>query len=94
MTKMIDKELNMVNGGSMEDVMEDSAGLYRKGFLDEEYGNGELIFHWVKDSAKVDAAWAKALGITCVSKPFASNQYFKDGKEIPRSLAYYMLTGY
>ena len=94
MKKIMENKLNMVVGGSMEDVTEDSDALYRKGFLDCEYGNGELIFHWVEDSAKVDAAWKKALGITCVSKPFYSNQYFKDGKEITHNLAYYMLTGY
>ena len=47
------------------------------------------MFHWLSDSAEVDAGWAKA-GIVCVSRPIYENKYYKDKKEITREQAYKM----
>ena len=55
--------------------------------MDRYFGNIPAMFYWKSKSASVDAGWAKA-GITCVTKPFGNNQYFKDGKEISRRDAY------
>ena len=90
MTKIMDNKLNMVTGGDFDETAWDSWALYRKHLIDHRYSTAEMVFHWVKYSAEVDSAWNKA-GIRCLSKPFKSNQYFKDGKEISHDLALYLL---
>ena len=90
MEKIMEKELNMVTGGYMLETEDDSDALQKAGYMDCSYCLGELIVRWVDYSANVDVGWAKA-GITSVSKPFGSNRYFKDGKEISRDLALYMI---
>ena len=82
MTKINDNKLNMVTGGNFGQTAFDSQALHFKGYMDEEFSEWDMIFHWVKNSAKVDAGWARA-GIRCVTVPFAGrNQYYKDGKSI------------
>ena len=90
MTKINENKLNMVAGGDMLQTADDSTVLYHAGLLDEEYGAGGLMIHWVEYSGKVDAAFAKA-GIRSVTKPFGSNQYYRDGKEITQDLAWYIV---
>lgn len=90
MKKIMENELNTVTGGYMMETSDDSFELQKDGYMDHSYILGELMIHWVDYSAQVDAGWAKA-GITSVSKPFGSNRYFKDGKEISRELALYMI---
>ena len=90
MTIIREEELNMVAGGNIFETGADGDFLYKEGLMDCELSQADLIFHWVKSSGKVDEAWAKA-GITSVTKPFASNQYFKDGTEITQGLAWLMV---
>lgn len=90
MLKVREEELNMVTGADMCETEDDSYELSRFGLVKRKYTVGELIFGWVKYSGEVDAGWAKA-GITSVTKPFAANKYFKNGKEITQDLAWYML---
>ena len=80
---MSDDELNQVAGGTINQTVMDSQFLYDYGLVDDWHGNFHTAFHWLSDSAAVDAGWAKA-GITCVTKvdSLSSNLYFKDGKEI------------
>ena len=41
---------------------------------------------WVELSKRVDDGWGRA-GVVCVSKPFKSNEYIRNGKEITRKQA-------
>jgi len=84
---MSDEELESVAGGTIGQTAGDSKILYDYGLMDKYYGTIPVMFYWKSKSAEVDAGWAKA-GITCVTKPFGSNQYFLDGKEISRGDAY------
>ena len=81
---MSDEELDGIAGGTIGQTAGDSKILYDYGLMDRHYGTIPVMFYWKSKSAEVDAGWAKA-GIT---KPFGSNQYFKDGKEISRGEAY------
>ena len=86
MTKMIDKELNMVNGGTFGQTAFDSQALHFKGYMDEEFSAWDMVIHWIKNSAKVDAGWARA-GIRCVSSPTGDNSYYIGGKRISEKAA-------
>ena len=90
MTEIKEEKLNKVAGGSIMETTVDAKYLRDIKLLNRKICQGDLIFNWVNCSAQVDAGWAKG-GITCVTKPFASNQYFKDGKEITRDLAWLMV---
>ncbi len=90
MTELMNKELNMVAGGNIIETSTDSYLLYGTGHMSDIYTEGDLIFNWAEDSAKVDAGWRDA-GITCVSNPISFNAYFKDGKQISRGDAIRML---
>ncbi|MCR5673075.1 MAG: hypothetical protein K6F87_05110 [Lachnospiraceae bacterium] len=90
MTKMIDKELNMVAGGNVIETSTDSYLLYGAGYMSDMYTEGDLIFNWVEDSAKVDEGWSR-VGVTCVSSFVDFNKYYKDGKQISRGEAIKML---
>ena len=85
--KLSDEELEGVAGGTIGQTAGDSKILYDYGLMDRYYGTIPVMFYWGSKSAEVDAGWSKA-GITCVTKPFGNNQYFKDGKEISRGEAY------
>jgi len=85
--KMSDEELDQVAGGYVGETKVDSQILYDYGLMDNYYGDVSMTFYWKSGSAEVDAGWSKA-GITCVTKPFGSNQYFLNGKEISRGDAY------
>ena len=82
-----DEELENVAGGTIGETAGDSQILYDHGLMDNHYDSIPVMFSWKSKSAEVDAGWAKA-GITCVTKPFGSNQYFMNGKEISRGEAY------
>jgi len=84
---LTDEQLENVAGGTIGQTAGDSKILYDYGLMDRYYGTIPVMFYWKSKSAEVDAGWSKA-GITCVTKPFGSNQYFKDGKEISRGEAY------
>ena len=86
MTKIMENKLNKVTGGDFWETALDSEALYFKGLMDEEFSSTELMFHWIKDSDKVDKGWAKA-GITSVTSPFGSNKYFYNGKRISQKTA-------
>ena len=77
MTKLMDKELNMVAGGDLYEVMDDSIA------LNVFY----LIQHWDHCSSAVDAGWKNA-GVTSVTRFMDSNTYFIDGKEVSRYEAF------
>ena len=83
---MSDDELDQVAGGNIVGTGDDSKFLYDYGLVDDWHGKLHTFFNWKSDSAAVDGGWSKA-GITCVTKPAGSNQYFKDGKEISRDEA-------
>ena len=83
MTKIMKNELNMVTGGDVVDTAVDSQALYYKGLMDEQFFFLDMLFNWCKDSAKVDAGWAKA-GIRSVTRPTDSNEYYYNGKKISR----------
>ena len=67
----------------------DSITLSESGLMDRWYDVPYFIFHWKTYSDMVDQAWAK-VGITSVTRPFTSNHYYKDNKEIPQDLAWYI----
>lgn len=90
MEKIMENRLNMVTGGSFDETSIDSQALYFKGFMDEQFDVSDLVFHWLSESAKVDAGWAKA-GITCVTCPFYSNRYYIKNKRISRDTAMKMI---
>ena len=85
--QLTDEELDQVAGGTIGQTAGDSKILYDYGLMDKYYGTIPVMFYWGSKSAEVDAGWSKA-GITCVTKPFGSNQYFLNGKEISRKEAY------
>ena len=79
-----DEELEKVAGGCLTftfDTSSDSKFLYSYGLMDKHYNGVTVAFNWESISSEVDAGWSKA-GITCVTKPWAANQYFVGGKEI------------
>ena len=84
---MTEEKLDNVAGGTVGETSEDSQYLYDYGLVDDYHDNLHTIFYWHSDSKAVDEGWAKA-GITCVTKPCGSNQYFRDGKEITRDEAH------
>ena len=90
MEKIMEKELNMVTGGNFEETSLDSQALCFEGFMDEQFDVSDLVFHWLRDSAKVDTGWAKA-GITCVTCPFYSNRYYVNNRRITRDTAMRMI---
>ena len=90
MIKLMEKELNMIAGGNMGETCNDSRILKEKGYMDKSFGEFHMLFHWVSDSAAVDAGWARA-GIRCVTKPTSWNSYYKNGQEITRDEALKML---
>ena len=81
MKKINEKELNMVTGGNIGQTAYDSVLLCSKGYMDEEVDILDLVFHWTRDSAKVDKGWARA-GIDCITTPGGGNKYSKNGKQI------------
>lgn len=82
-----EEELEKVAGGSVWQTADDSEFLYDYGLVEDWHGQTTTMFNWVSYSAKVDEGWSKA-GITCVTKPWGDNLYFKNGKEISRKEAY------
>ncbi len=90
MTKLMDKELNMVTGGNIIETSTDSYLLCGAGYMSDMYTEGDLIFNWVEASSEIDEGWRKA-GITCVSSFADFNEYYKDGKQISRGEALKML---
>ncbi len=90
MTKLMDKELNMVAGGNIIETSTDSYLLYNAGYMSDMYTEGDLIFNWVEDSADVDEGWRR-VGVTCVTSFADFNKYYKDGKQISRGEAVRML---
>ena len=84
---MNDDELNQVAGGSVNSTSDDSKLLYERGLVDDWHNETTTLFNWKSYSAAVDAGWSKA-GITCVTKAWGDNLYFKDGKEISQDEAY------
>lgn len=79
-------ELNRITGGDMIETAADSQALYQKGCMSEYYDVIDLMFEWVELSRRVDNGWGRA-GVVCVSKPFKSNEYIRNGKEITRKEA-------
>ena len=90
MTKITEKELNMVAGGTFGETAFDSEALHFKGYMDEEFSSWDMMFHWLTYSAKVDEGWAKA-GITSVTCPFDLNRYYVNGKRISRDTAMHLI---
>jgi len=85
--KLSDEELNQVAGGTVAQTTADQTFLYKYGLTKESGSNDFWTFiAWLDISRAVDVGWSKA-GITCVTKPFYSNQYFFEGREISRETA-------
>ena len=88
MTKLMDKELNMVAGGDLYEVMDDSIALNVHSYMSEYFDDVfYLIQHWDHCSSAVDAGWKNA-GVTSVTRFMDSNTYFIDGKEVSRYEAF------
>ncbi len=79
-------ELGKVAGGSINETYEDSVMLAQDGYIDK-ISWLDLLLCWEDYSAIVDRGWRRASGITSVTKPFGSNQYFIGRKEITRQEA-------
>ena len=79
-------ELNRISGGDMFETDVDCYALYLKGYMSKYYDVYDLMFDWVELSKRVDNGWGRA-GVVCVSKPFKSNEYIMNGKEITRDEA-------
>ena len=90
MTKIVENKLNNVTGGTTYETALDSWDLKQNGYMDRDFGDAQMWFHWIKYSAMVDEGWKK-FGITSVTCPFTSNRYYKNGQEISRDMARYML---
>ena len=90
MKAMTLNDLNNVTGGSIYETYEDGKVLAGHGYIDG-ISLTDLIFHWVDYSRIVDNAWMRAAGVTSVTKPFGSNQYFNGTKEITREQAFKMI---
>ena len=84
--KLTDEQLDQIAGGNTIETSRDSHFLYDHGLMDTWYGDYKVGWQWLSVSPKIDAGWSKA-GITCVTKPSKSNQYFVGGKEITRDEA-------
>jgi hypothetical protein len=78
---LTDEELEKVAGGNVVKTALDSVLLYAYGLVDDYHGEFHTTFNWKSDSAIVDDGWRKA-GITCVTNPLDTNQYFINGKEL------------
>ena len=81
---MSDEELDNVAGGGTRQTRGDNDFLGSLGYIPDK--RRDFLCGWNESSKIVDGGWSKA-GITCVTKPAGSNQYFKDGKEISRDEA-------
>ena len=86
MTVIRDEELNMVNGGTVEEVVMDSEALYNKGYLSEKYSKTEVVLAWFYCIAKVIKCW-KMSGVSCDTGFFGANKYYYDNCEITRGEA-------
>ena len=81
-------DLDMVNGGNVQNTADDSYFLYNHGLMSTWYNAWELSWwHWEEYSADVDAGWARA-GVTYVSKYIGVNEYWYNGREITQKEAY------
>jgi len=89
--KLTDEQLEMINGGSFTETVDDSKYLKARGLIDDDFGELYAMFHWGTASSTVDAGWAK-IGVTCVTKPLGEkNLYFYQGKQISRGEAHMLL---
>ena len=86
MTAIREEELNMVNGGTVNEIVMDSQVLYDKGYLSESYNKTEVVLAWFYCIAKVCKCWSMT-GITCDPGFFGANKYWLDGQEISRGEA-------
>ena len=86
MTAIREEELNMVNGGTVDEIVMDSQALYDKGYLSESYNRAEVILAYFYCAAKVTKCWGMS-GVTCDTGFFGDNKYELDGREISRGEA-------
>ena len=90
MERLNEEQMEMVDGGTFGSTADDSKALYQAGLMDHMYDGFITMFGWKSISEQVDAAWAK-IGVTCVTKPMGTNQYFYEGREISREEAYTLI---
>ena len=76
----------MVTGGDMIETADDSHALHKRGLMVNYFNVLDLLLGWKEYSKEVDDGWLSA-GIICVTKPFKSNKYLKNNKEITRKEA-------
>lgn len=86
MSKIMENELNMVTGGTVFETASDSHALCQRRCMHEEYNFFDLLCEWTELSKRVDEGWFNA-GVISVTRPFKSNRYLKNGKEISRKQA-------
>ena len=81
-----DEQLEQVAGGGTRQTVGDDTFLTKFGYMEE--GSRDYLFDWIKDSAKVDAGWAKA-GVTCCTVfGCGDNKYWINGNEVSRKEAF------
>ena len=86
MTAIREEELNMVNGGSINEVVMDSKELCEKGYLSESYNEAEVILGWFYCASRVSKSWSIA-GVGCDPCFICPNKYYYNGWEISREQA-------
>jgi len=91
MNKMDNMELDMVAGGSIEEVVGDFDHLRELGITGYKYSRKEAAFYWGSSdwgvAKNLEKQWNK-VGIRCVTKPLAGNTYEYNGKSITRNEAF------
>ena len=75
------KDLEIVSGGVIGEVVNDSEFLHKYGLMDGDFNSFEATFNWNDCSDKVSKAW-ETIGITCVTHPVSDNEYFYNGHPI------------
>lgn len=75
------KDLEIVSGGVIGEVVNDSEFLHKNGLMDGDFNSFEATFNWNDCSDKVSKAW-ETIGITCVTHPASDNEYFYNGHPI------------
>ena len=86
MTAIREEELNMVNGGTLSELVSDSEALYDNGYLSESYTKLDAILAWPYCVSKVVKCW-RMPGVDCDPGFFSANKYSYHGQEITRDQA-------
>lgn len=87
---MENEQLEMVAGGSINEVVGDFDFLRGLNLTEYKYDRLDTITFWDGATANLESVWRK-VGIHCYTRPFGDNTYKTfDGKTITRSEAFAM----